>query len=274
MSKFTPSQFGIIGAGYVGSAIKHHFKEAKIWDKYQTTPNTHEEVLKQTIIFLCLPTPFSRAKKPGVFRGADISAIEENLAKIPAGRIAILKSTIPPGTADYLQKKFPKINILFNPEFLTAAYAKEDFSYPDKQILGYTNSKTKKIAQEIMPMLPRAQSLILPAKEAEIIKYMLNTFYAHKVVFANQIYDICEKMGADYSRVKLGFTYDKRINDSHFDVWHGGFRGYSGACLPKDIKTFIQFAREQGIDLMLHKTVDKLNEQLLRDGKKVKTKKI
>ncbi|MFY9457644.1 MAG: hypothetical protein WAP23_01810, partial [Candidatus Spechtbacterales bacterium] len=241
---------------------------AKIWDKYVETPNTLTEVLAQPLIFLCLPTPYSKRQKMGVYRGADISAIEENLAKFPRGRIAVIKSTVPPGATTYLAKKFPKIKILFNPEFLTAAYAKEDFAFPDKQILGYTNPQTKKIAEKIMPILPRAQSLILPAVEAEIIKYMLNTYYAHKVVFANQIYDICQKVGADYTRVKLGFTYDKRINDSHFDVWHGGFRGYAGACLPKDTKTFIQFAQDLGIDLKLHKTVDRLNEQLLRNGKK------
>ena len=268
---FKHSELGIIGAGYVGSAVKHHYKEAKIWDKYVKTPNTLEEVLAQPCIFLCLPTPYVKIPKPGVYRGADISALVENLAKIPRGKIVLIKSTAPPGTTDYFHKKFPKIKILFNPEFLTAAYAKEDFSYPDKQILGYTNNETKKLAEDIMPILPQAQSLILPALEAEIIKYMLNTYYAHKVVFANQIYDICQKVGADYARVKLGFTYDKRINDSHFDVWHGGFRGYAGACLPKDIKTFIQFAKEQGIDLKLHKTVDRLNESLIQDGKKVKT---
>jgi len=267
---FQPKDIGIIGAGYVGSAIKHQFKDARIWDKYVDTPNTLEEVLDQPLIFLCLPTPFSQTKKKGVFRGADISAIEENLAKVPRGRVAVLKSTVPPGSTDYLQKKFPKIHILFNPEFLTAAYAKEDFAFPDKQILGYTNKKTRKLAEKIMAVLPRAQSLILPAVEAELIKYMLNTYYASKVVFANQIYDICEKVGADYARVKLGFTYDKRVNDSHFDIWHSGFRGYGGACLPKDVKTFIHFAKEQGIDLKLHKIIDSLNKELLKSKKKVR----
>jgi len=268
---FKASQIGIIGAGFVGSAIKHHYKDAKIWDKYAQTPNTHEEVLAQPLIFLCLPTPYSKSKKSGVRGGADISAIEENLAKIPSGRIAILKSTMPPGTTDYLQKKFSKINIIFNPEFLTAAYAKEDFAYPDKQILGYTNESTKKLCEKIMPILPRAQSLILPAQDAELIKYMLNTYYTSKVIFANQMYDLCERVGADYSNVKLGFTFDKRVNDSHFDVWHGDFRGYAGACLPKDIKTLIQFAKERGVDLKLHKVVDKLNERLIKNGKKIQT---
>lgn len=261
---FKSSQIGIIGAGFVGGAVKHYFKEAKIWDKYVETQNTLEEVLEQPLIFLCLPTPYSCSRKRGVFRGADISAIEENLAHIPCGRVAILKSTIPPGTTEYLQKKFSKIDIIFNPEFLTAVVARKDFAFPDKQILGYTNKKTKRLAKEIMPLLPKAQNLILPAVEVELIKYMINTYYATKVIFANQLYDICEKLGADYNKVRLGFSYDKRVNNTHFDIFHGGFRGYSGACLPKDMKTFIHFAKEQGADLQFHKIVDKINEKLLR----------
>ncbi|MFY9457533.1 MAG: hypothetical protein WAP23_01200, partial [Candidatus Spechtbacterales bacterium] len=66
---FKSSQLGIIGAGYVGSAVKHHYKDAKIWDKYVETPNTLTEVLAQPLIFLCLPTPYSKRQKMGVYRG-------------------------------------------------------------------------------------------------------------------------------------------------------------------------------------------------------------
>ncbi|MBI1888849.1 MAG: UDP-glucose/GDP-mannose dehydrogenase family protein [Candidatus Spechtbacteria bacterium] len=267
---FTAKDIGIIGAGFVGGAIKHYYKEAKIWDKYKDAGNTREEVLAQPVIFLCLPTPYA-IKARSVFRGADISAIEENLATLPRGRIAVLKSTIPPGTTKYLQGKFPEIHILFNPEFLTAAVAKEDFASPDKQILGYASRKAKNFAQELMGLLPKpagGHALILPAIEAELVKYMINTYYASKVIFANQMYDVCKIVGARYEMVRQGFAYDKRVDDSHFDVWHGGYRGYSGPCLPKDTKTFVRFAREQGIDLKFHRIVDKINEELLKSGPK------
>lgn len=283
---FSPKDFGIIGAGYVGGSIKYHFKEARIWDKYVRTPNTLEEVLVQPLIFVCLPTPYAKTRNTpahrslgeggkhetrNIFRGADISALVENLDKFPKGRIAVIKSTIPPGASDYFAKKYPSLNIIFNPEFLTAKYAKEDYGFPDKQILGYTSDKSKKICEELMPILPRGANLIIPAIEAEMIKYAINTYYAKNVVFANQIYDVCQKVGANYDRVKLGFTYDKRINDSHFDVWHDGYRGFSGACLPKDIKTFIQVGKELGVDLQLHKVVDRINNRLLKSnrGKKI-----
>lgn len=266
---FKQSDIGIIGAGFVGGAVKNYFKKAKIWDKFKDAGNSFEEVASQPLIFLCLPTPYSTKKKAGVFRGADISAIEENLANIPEGRVIIIKSTIPPGTTEYLQKKYPNIYILFNPEFLTASVAKQDYLMPDKQILGYANDKTKKLARKIMGLLPnpkakKNKSLIIPAVEAELIKYAINNYYSMKVIFANQLYDICEKLGANYNDVKAGFVQDKRIFDSHFDVWHGGYRGYSGPCLPKDIKTFIRFAKEIGVDLKLHKAVDRINEDLLR----------
>ncbi len=254
----------------------YHFKECKIWDKFVQTPHTLEEVLAQPLIFVCLPTPYAKKavrKGQTVFRGADISAQVENLDKFPKGRIVVIKSTIPPGGSDYFAKKYPHLDIIFNPEFLTAKFAKEDYGFPDKQILGYTSEKTKKICEELMPVLPRGQSLIVPAVEAELIKYSINNYYAKNVVFANQIYDVCQKLGADYDNVRLGFTIDKRINDSHFGIFTDGYRGYSGACLPKDMKTFIQLGKELGLDLKLHKIVDALNEKLLRDGKKIKTQK-
>ena len=272
---FKQTDIGIIGAGFVGGAIKNYFKKAKIWDKYKEAGNTFEEVANQPLIFVCLPTPYAKkAAKKGqaVYRGADISAIEENLAKLPAGRTVVLKSTIPPGTTKYLQAKYPKLNILFNPEFLTAIVARQDFLKPDKQILGYANEKTKKIAQDVIKLLPKPfikanKPLIIPSTEAELVKYSINNYYSMKVIFANQLYDVCQKIGADYDTVRGGFVQDKRITDTHFDVWHGGFRGYSGPCLPKDIKTFTQFAKEQGIDLVLHKIVDGINEKLLKDRK-------
>lgn len=253
-------KLGIIGAGYVGSAIKHHFQYAKIWDKFVDTPNTFDEVLEQDYIFLCLPTPYSKRG----FKGCDISAIEENLEKInklKSYKVVILKSTIPPSTSNYLQTKYKHTIIVFNPEFLTAKYAKEDFAYPDKQVLGYTNEDSKIICEAHLDFLPKAQRLIVTAVEAEIIKYMLNTYYSMKVVFSNQIYDVCQLVGADYEKVKLGFVLDKRVNDSHFDIWHEDFRGFAGACLPKDLKTFIESAKQFGVDLKLHKVIDKINSE-------------
>jgi len=105
---------------------------------------------------------------------------------------------------------------------------------------------------------------IMPATEAEMVKYFGNTWFSTKVIFANQMYDLCEKLKLDYYRIMEAASADKRIGPSHLDVFHAGYRGYGGKCLYKDMKSFIKFAEKKGVDLKLHKIVDRINEQLLK----------
>ena len=103
----------------------------------------------------------------------------------------------------------------------------------------------------------------MPSGEAEMVKYFGNTWFATKVIFANQIYDLCQKLGIDYERIMEASAADKRIGRTHLDVFHKGYRGYGGKCLPKDIKALIQFADGKGVDLKLHKTVEEINNKLV-----------
>jgi nucleotide sugar dehydrogenase len=153
---------------------------------------------------------------------------------------------------------------LFNPEFLTELTADQDMCYPDRQIIGYTK-ESYNAAGDILQILPLAPfERIMPATEAEMVKYYGNTWFATKVIFANQLYDLCQKLGIDYDRVMEAAAADKRIGRSHLEVWHKGYRGFGGKCLPKDLKAFIQLADEKAVDLKLHKTVDAINDELLR----------
>jgi len=102
----------------------------------------------------------------------------------------------------------------------------------------------------------------VPAAEAEMAKYFCNTFLSARVVFANQIYDVCEKMGINYEAVKEMAGADPRIGKSHFDIFHDGYRGYGGLCLPKDTKAFIDFVSEAGLKPKLHKALEEINEEL------------
>ncbi len=97
------------------------------------------------------------------------------------------------------------------------------------------------------------------------MKYFGNTWFSTKVIFANQFYDLCQKLNVDYDKIKESAAADKRIDRTHLDVWHKGKRGYAGKCLPKDIKAFIRFADENGVDLKLHKIVDEINNKLLKN---------
>ncbi len=250
-------KIGVVGGGVVGKAVACFFGGSKIYDKFSPIDSL-EQVLVCDIVFVCVPTPYEEGK------GFDKSALEdvfENLGKDVKERIVVIKSTSIPGTTDYFQNKYSHLRVLFNPEFLTEKTAKNDFLNPDKQIVGYTE-KSRNLAEEILSILPDAPyKKVMPAKAAELVKYAINSFYATKVVFGNMIYDLSSSLGVSYEDVKEAFASDKRICDSHFDVTHGGYRGYGGKCLPKDLKSLRDFGSKMGVDIGLLDSVDKINNK-------------
>ena len=260
-------KIGIAGIGYVGGAVKAFFEKQKarifLYDKYKKIGSL-DELNRADLIFLCLPTPF--IEEDG--KGFDNSALWEVLRQIKGEKTIIIKSTVLPGSTENFQKEFLQHKILVNPEFLLAKAAVEDFEKPKRQIVGYTQ-KSKAIADEIMSILPSALfKRVVKATEAEMIKYFGNTFLANRVIFANQFYDICQKLGIDYKVVKECAGADSRIGYSHFDIFHDGYRGYGGACLPKDTKAFIQFAKSLGIEPKLLKVIEEINKNLINEKKK------
>ena len=257
-------KIAIVGVGMVGGALRRYFEKIKkikpfLYDKGKNLGSV-QEVNQADVIFICVPTPFDKEKNY-----FDLSHIEDAFSKIQGKKIVVNKSTALPGTTEYLQKKYPQHKVLNNPEFLTEMTADQDMAYPDRQLVGYTE-KSYNVAKDVLQLLPLAPfERILPATETEMVKYFGNTWFSTKVIFANQIYDLCQKLGVDYDRIRDAAAADKRIDRTHLEVWHKGYRGYGGKCLPKDIKAFIRFADKKGIDLTLHKTVDEINEQLLKD---------
>lgn len=252
---------GIIGGGVVGQAVKSFFPHARIYDKFVTF-DSWDDVIAQDYIFICVPTPYNHG-----FDGSNVYEAVEKISFVP-GKVVIIKSTVIPGTTENLQKKFPNIKILFNPEFLDNATAKEDFLYPDKQCVGYT-IQSKDVVDEVMNILPQAKySKVVEATAAEMVKYMVNSYYATKVIFANQIYDICEALKIDYNSVREAFEHDRRVAPGNFDVWHGGYRGFGGKCLSKDLASFVDLAKELGVSVPLLEEVKKINEELLNKNPK------
>ncbi len=253
---------GIIGVGMVGGALRDYFEKEGIkpllYDKGKNLGSL-EEVNQADIIFICVPTPFDKDL------GFDLSFIEEACQNIEEAKVIVIKSTVLPGTTEKLQRKYSQHKFLFNPEFLTELTAEQDMNYPDRQIIGYTK-ESYNIAKDIMQILPLAPfEKIMPATEAEVVKYFGNTWFAAKVIFANQMHNLCKNIGIDYEKVMEAAAADKRIGRSHLKVFHKGYYGYGGKCIPKDIRALIQFADEQGIDLKLHKTVEEINNQLMKN---------
>lgn len=264
---------GIVGGGAVGRAVAAYYQSAKIYDKYRSV-DPIEEVSRAEYIFVAVPTPFIPPPSPlyqgGERRGGgqDLTEMDDAIAttvvhlKNPKEQVIVIKSTVIPGTTTRYQKKYPEVNFLFNPEFLTERTAKEDFAKPDKQLVGYTE-KTRILAEKVLGILPRAPfERIMPAESCEMAKYAINAFYAFKVIFSNTIFDLCEKKQIDYNLVRDGFGRDPRIIDTHFDVMHGNYRGYGGKCLPKDVETLAWLGRENKTDLALVEQLIRINQRL------------
>ncbi len=253
----------IIGAGFVGSALGRFFETQGIAPAFYDPPKglTDKAVLQDAdVFFIAVPTPYYLDGS-----GFDGSFIRAALDVIPGtDRVVVLKSTLPPGTTDQLQKDYPQQRLLFNPEFLTESRADFDMQHPNRQIVGFTE-RSKEHAEAVLQLLPRASfETIVPARVAEMVKCAGNSFYALKVAYANQLHDLCTHMGVDYEAVKKCLVTEPWMGDMHWDVAHGGYRGYGGKCLPKDIRMTIQTGEAHGVDLSLLKQAEAYNNALLQ----------
>lgn len=260
-------RIAIMGTGMVGGALDRYFKTQNVQAGLYDPPKGLDDVAvlrDADVIFLAVPTPYYLDGS-----GFDDSYMRAAIDAIPAvGKTLVLKSTITPGTTEKFQAMYPQHRVLFNPEFLTETTADFDMQFPKRQIVGYT-PESRRDAELVMGLLPRAPfEKIVPAKDAEMVKYFGNAFYALKVAYANQMYDLCQKMGIDYDTVKECAKAEPMIvgdqRNTHLEIFHKGYRGYGGKCLPKDTRSIIQLAEKMGVDLALLKRAEEYNNALQR----------
>jgi len=261
---------GVMGLGMVGGAMFRYFEKLRghvpgeTLIGYDPAKEGFDDIAplqKAEAVFVAVPTPYLTGEDGKV--GFDLSYVRQAIASLEGGKVIIIKSTVLPGATDALQAEFPHHKILFNPEFLTEVTADQDMNYPDRQLVGYTK-QSYNVAADVMHLLPMAPfERMMPAKEAEMVKYFGNTWFAAKVVFANQIYDLCQAVGVDYDLVKEAAAADKRIGRSHLEVFHKGYRGYGGKCLPKDTRALIELGDKLGVEMALLKRVEELNDALV-----------
>jgi UDPglucose 6-dehydrogenase len=251
----------IAGLGMVGGALLRYFEKKQnyklfLYDKGKNIGSI-EELNKADYIFICVPTDFKDDK-------CDTSIVESVIGKINGNKIIIIKSTVIPGTTKKIQEKYPQHKILFNPEFLTELTCDQDMSYPDRQILGYTDNSFN-VAEDVMLMLPLAPyEKIMPCTEAEFVKYFGNCWFALKVTFVNQMYQLIKEVGANYEVVAEGSAADKRIGRTHLKTPHKGYFGFGGLCLPKDLKALLSFSKEIGVDMPTLQSANDYNDELLK----------
>lgn len=256
-------RIGIIGYGIVGQAVAYGFsrQEIHIYDKFKPSESIDTVVANSDYIFICLPTPFKKDKQE-----IDLSIINQSLREITqltdnTDKIIIIKSTVIPGTTLNYVQKYPKSLFCFNPEFLTERSFLQDFIKTDRIIIGTSNDlvfrKISAIYQSIMPNTPIFQT---DPTTAEMVKYMANAFLATKVIFANEMYDLCQIIGISYEEVKRMVVADHRIGGSHLEVTT--LRGFGGKCFPKDLIALMGLCRKLKVDFSLLEQVWRKNLQI------------
>ena len=232
---------GLIGFGFLGTAIAYGFAQTcdiKVYDiDPKRSTNTLDEVANCDYVFICVNTP---SFEDGTI---DTSYVESALSNVSEHRIRddnciILKSTIVPDTLLEIVNKYSKLDIVYNPEFLTSRTARFDFINAARTILAGPQDKIEKVKT-----LYKARFHWVPIIEtdyvtASMIKYMANCFFATKISFVNEMRLLCDKNGADWNTLITGVVADSRIADSHMQCpgWDGQ-RGYASYCFAKDVNT-------------------------------------
>jgi len=276
------TSIAVIGQGFVGGSLTTVLSERGIdvyaYDKagkyakgalptygditvVSAFPNSISELVSHfesyptssKIYFVCLPTPMYEDGS------ADLSIVEgvlDELSKIPGDRIAVVKSTVPPGSTEGWNQKYEEtgLHVVFNPEFLTEANALDDMRNQNRIILGGPRPWINQVKQIFSTAFPKVPIIKTSSTTAEMVKYTINNFLTVKVAFANEMAQICEALDSkglniDYDKVVEYATLDPRLGTSHWSVpGPDGHRGFGGHCFPKDVNAMIDVAKKNGVD--------------------------
>jgi UDPglucose 6-dehydrogenase len=253
-------KIGIIGWGAVGGAVGEGFKmlghDVSAHDpKFNTTIDV---VLDTEIVFVCVPTP------SGANGECDLSIVHSTIDSLKANNyqgVIALKSTSVPGTTQLIIDKYQDNDICFVPEFLRERAALEDF-VRNHEVLAvgcYTDRSWHRVC-EAHAWLPKHTVRMTPT-EAEILKYYSNTFNALRVVFANVMYEISEKLNSDYDKILSTFLLRKTASPDYLSCGPD-IRGYGGMCLPKDTKAMADLCKKLDLPFSLFDTIDHDNSRV------------
>lgn len=262
---------GFIGQGYIGknyaddfeargySVVRYSLEEPFIKNK--------DKIADCDIVFIAVPTPTT----PDGFDG---NIVEEAVRMVGAGKIAVIKSTIIPGTTERLQSAYPGIIILNSPEFLSETTAAYDAAHPPQNIIGVPvdAERHQKAAALVLSVLPPAPMfLVCKSVEAEIFKYVHNLNGYVQIVLFNMFYDLTNNLGGDWKAILGAIQADPFMADRYADPVHKSGRGAGGHCFIKDFTAFAGLYEQcvgdkEGITA-LHAFEEK-NKKLLKDSKK------
>ena len=250
---FETIKIGIVGLGFVGTAVRNSFDTMFSQlvlidsDPRLLCQGTYNDLTDAEAVFICVPSP------RGPNGECDIGILEsilDNLKKVNYQNVIISKVTAVPKEYERLQKQFP--NLVHIPEFLTAANAVEEYRRETDAIIGGAVTAFQREAARIVKLSQSNLTNIAFCSigEAAMSKYIINSFLATKVVFMNEMYQLAEVQGYDWNKLRSLIDMDDRIGKSHTKVpGPDGTLGFGGMCFPKDTVAFLEYAKQQSIQL-------------------------
>jgi len=233
-------KIGFIGQGWIGKNYANNFEHRGfevVRYGHETDYNGNKEKIKECdVVFIAVPTPSTP-------EGFDDSTVREVLALVGKHKIAVIKSTVIPGSTKTLQKDHQDAIVLFVPEFLSETTVQHDIAHPFTNTIGIPISddlhkNAAKIVQEILPKAPH--TLICDSTEAEIIKYAHNTSGYVQIILFNMVYDLAKSLGADWKNIQEAIEADPYICNRYANPIHKNGRGAGGNCFIKDFAAFIE----------------------------------
>ncbi len=281
-------KIAVIGHGYVGDAIfkffGNHFDTCVVDPKYTDFEAKKLEANDCDLAIVCVPTPMSEDGS------VDLSFVESTLEWLTKP-LVLIKSTIPPGTTDYLKEKFKTKETIEEPEYaeevvtprrivFSPEYIGEgnyfipfwkDYPHPKEmqyhsfQIMGGDRKDAREVLEYFQKVTgPEARYHVTDAKTAELCKYMENAYIATKVTFCNEFANIAEAFGVDYGELRELWLLDGRVGRMYTSVFKDA-RGFGGKCLPKDVNGIVQQTKKVGYQPKLIEAVLAVNKEIRKE---------
>jgi UDP-glucose 6-dehydrogenase len=267
-------KIGCIGQGFVGKNIADNLEQRGYEVvRYALEPQYKDnaEALKEcSIVFIGVPTPSTP-------EGFDYSIVEKVLELVAEGSIAVIKSTLLPGTTKKLQDLYPNKIVLFSPEFLCENTAAYDVAHPIMNVVGvpYDTAGHLKAAESVKSTFPPSEhNFTVSAQAAELFKYAHNLNGYFRVILANLLYEVGEKTNANWADVKTMMDSDIMMSAYYNTPVHKGGRGAGGNCFVKDMAAFrylySEIVKEDITGLSVLRSLEKKNLELLHSTGKSK----
>lgn len=267
-------KIGFVGQGYVGKNYADDFEdrgyEVVRYSLEEPYIKNKDQIKDCDFVFIAVPTPTTS-------EGFDGSIVTEALSLVGEGKVAVIKSTMPPGLTNELQEAFPSTIVIFSPEFLREATAAHDAAHPYSIIIGSTKDDDahKKAAETLLSLLPESPSVVMcTSNEAEFVKFIQNCIGYIDIVAFNLFYDLASEYGVSWEQVNKGLKADPDIPSRFANPIHKSGRGAGGHCLIKDFAAFRELYKKlrpddaSALDVLY--AVEKKNVSYLRETGKDK----